>query len=116
MNQNVCRTRQKPHRRVLNGSAVKCSHRRTKPFKKANKKEGGELMQYNYAKLKGRIIEICGTQQEFAKRMNLSERTVSAKLNNQVSWKQSEILKAVEILMIPEDQIQIYFFALEVHQ
>ena len=73
-------------------------------------------MQYNYAKLKGRIIEICGTQQEFAKRMNLSERTVSAKLNNQVSWKQSEILKAVEILMIPEDRIQIYFFALEVHQ
>ena len=73
-------------------------------------------MQYNYAKLKGRIIEICGTQQEFAKRMNLSERTVSAKLNNQVSWKQSEILKAVEILKIPEDQIQIYFFALEVHQ
>ena len=73
-------------------------------------------MQYNYAKLKGRIIEICGTQQEFAKRMNLSERTVSAKLNNQVSWKQSEILKAVGILMIPEDQIQIYFFALEVHQ
>lgn len=73
-------------------------------------------MQYNYAKLKGRIIEICGTQQEFAKRMNLSERTVSAKLNNQVSWKQSEILKTVEILMIPEDQIQIYFFALEVHR
>ena len=73
-------------------------------------------MQYNYAKLKGRIIEICGTQQEFAKRINLSERTVSATLNNQVSWKQSEILKAVEILMIPEDQIQIYFFALEVQR
>lgn len=71
-------------------------------------------MAYNYSKLNGRIIEICGTQAVFAEKMGLSERTVSLKLNNKVAWKQTEITKACDILGIPESEIQVYFFTIEV--
>ena len=71
-------------------------------------------MAYNYSKLNGRIVEICGTQAVFAEKMGLSERTVSLKLNNKVPWKQPEITKACEILEISEDEIQSYFFTLVV--
>lgn len=37
---------------------------------------------YDYSKLNGRIVEICGTQANYAKAINLSERSVSLKLNN----------------------------------
>lgn len=71
-------------------------------------------MAYNYSKLNGRIVEICGTQAIFAEKMGLSERTVSLKLNNKVPWKQTEITKACRVLDIREEEIQAYFFTLEV--
>lgn len=67
---------------------------------------------YDYAKLKGKITEKCGAQNVFAKKMGLSIRTVSLKLNNKITFKQSEIQKAIEILDIPGDEIQDYFFCL----
>ncbi|MGY3775774.1 DUF739 family protein [Helcococcus sueciensis] len=69
---------------------------------------------YNLNKLKGRIIEKFGTQGNFAKAMGMSERTVSLKLDNQVDWKQSEIVKACELLKIPKEEIADYFFTLKV--
>ncbi|MFI3236781.1 MAG: DUF739 family protein [Lachnospiraceae bacterium] len=71
-------------------------------------------MAYDYAKLNGRIIEICGTQATFAERMNLSERSVSLKLNNKVSWKQDEMKKALSVLDLPDAAVQEYFFKLNV--
>ena len=69
-------------------------------------------MPYNYAKLLGRIAEKIGTQSAFANRMELSERTISLKLNGKVGWKQSEIAKACEVLDIQAREISDYFFAL----
>lgn len=69
---------------------------------------------YNLNKLKGRIIEKFGTQGNFAKAIGMSERTVSLKLDNQVDWKQSEIVKACELLEIPKEEIADYFFTLKV--
>lgn len=71
-------------------------------------------MSYDYKKLNGRIIEVCGTQAVFAEKMGLSERTISLKLNNKISWKQTEIQKAVEILGLSDADIQIYFFTAKV--
>ena len=73
-------------------------------------------MAYDYAKLNGRIIEKCGTQAVFAKRMGLSERTISLKLNNKSAWKQPEIQKAAGILEFSETEIQAYFFAIKVQR
>lgn len=67
-------------------------------------------MAFNYNKLKGRIVEICGTQMEFAKRMGLSERSISLKLQGKISWKQNEIMKALEVLNLKASDVQEYFF------
>lgn len=71
-------------------------------------------MAFNYNKLKGRIIEIFGNQADFAKAMKWSERTLSLKLNGKVSWKQLDILKAIELLKLSENDIQEYFFTVKV--
>lgn len=68
-------------------------------------------MSFNYSKLLGRIVEICGTQAKFAEAMSLSERTVSLKLNNKISWRQNEIEQACKVLDIPYREIPAYFFA-----
>lgn len=67
-------------------------------------------MQYNYSKLLGRIVEKVGTQSNFADQMQLSERTISLKLNGKISWKQSEIIKACSVLEIEDQDIPAYFF------
>lgn len=67
-------------------------------------------MPFYYNKLKGRIKEICGTNEEFAKRMDLSLATVSTKLNNKSQWTQPEIFKAVSVLSIDPSEIPAYFF------
>ena len=69
-------------------------------------------MPYRYDKLLGRIVEKCGTQAEFATRMQLSERTVSLKLNGKRPWSQVDIAKACEVLDIELTEIQEYFFTL----
>lgn len=69
---------------------------------------------YNYDKLNGRIKEKCKTQSNFAKKMGLSERTVSKKLNNEVPFKQPDIARALEVLELDENDIQAYFFNLKV--
>lgn len=70
-------------------------------------------MAYNYNKLAGRIVEICGTRAEFAKKMGLSERMTSLKLNNKSSWTQRNIQKAIAILDIDPKDIGVYFFTVK---
>lgn len=67
-------------------------------------------MSFDYSTLLGKIIEQFGTQYNFATAMNLSERSLSLKLNNKVYWKNSEIAKATKILGIDEKDIPKYFF------
>lgn len=71
-------------------------------------------MAFNYSKLKGKIIEIFGTQYKFAKAMGWSERTLSLKMNGNRPWKQPDICKAIRLLNLTEEDIPIYFFAPEV--
>lgn len=72
-------------------------------------------MKYDYSKLKGKIIEVCGNNTEFAKRMKLSERTISLKLSNQVPFKQTDIEQAVKVLGLKSTDIEKYFFTKKVH-
>lgn len=71
-------------------------------------------MTMNYNKLKGRITEKFGTQTNFSKALNVSERTLSLKLNNEIDWKQSEICKAASLLDFPAEEITAYFFTPDV--
>lgn len=71
-------------------------------------------MAFNYQKLLGRITEKMGSQAEFARRMELSERTISLKLNGKVPFKQNEIVKASNLLEIDNSDIAAYFFTVYV--
>lgn len=69
---------------------------------------------YDYSKLNGKITEVCGSQAEFARRMNLSQHSVSHKLNNKVDFRQNEIEDAISILGIERENITDYFFTAKV--
>ncbi len=71
-------------------------------------------MSYDYSKLKGKIVEKYGSNAKFAEDMEWSERTLSLKLNNKVAWKQPEIVKAIELLSLNEEDSTRYFFKLQV--
>lgn len=71
-------------------------------------------MEFNYSKLRGRIIETYGSQDEFAKKIGLSTRTLSLKMNGKVYWKQPEMCKAVKLLNLKDEDIPLYFFTLKV--
>lgn len=71
---------------------------------------------YDYSKLQGKIIEKYNNNYIFAEKMNLSERTMSLKLNNKVDFKQKEIIKACKLLKIPNKEISDYFFKKKVQK
>ena len=73
-------------------------------------------MKFDYSKLNGRIVEVFGTQLNFAVAMGLSERSISLKLNNRVAWKNTEIAKAAKLLKIRYSEIPKYFFRNLVHE
>lgn len=70
-------------------------------------------MSKSYNKLRGRIIEICGTIKQFSLSMDISENSVYQKLsgNQGREFTQSEILKICKILEIPKNDIPEYFFS-----
>ena len=70
-------------------------------------------MCFNYSALIGKIIEKYGNRYAFAYAIGLSERSLSLKLNNKVSWKDKEIAKACELLSIPKEEIQVYFLIMK---
>ena len=71
-------------------------------------------LSYNYSKLRGKIIEKFGTLGEFSKAMGWSERTNGLKLSGRVEWKQNEIMIATRLLDVKSEDIDIYFFDVEV--
>lgn len=68
-------------------------------------------MSFTYNKLRGRIIEICGSQSEFSKRVGQSEQIITAKLSGRSSFTQENIIRWCEILNIDQNDIGNYFFA-----
>lgn len=68
---------------------------------------------FNYAKLKGRIKEVFGTQERFADSMEMTAQTLSCKLNNITNWTQAEMFMACSLLDIALDLISEYFFCTE---
>ena len=71
-------------------------------------------MAFDYNKLRGRIVEKYGSQIEFSKAMDWSERTLSKKMNGKIPWKQTDICTAIKLLGLSEDDIQEYFFSIKV--
>ena len=69
---------------------------------------------FDYSKLRGRIREILGTQSAFAKLLNISEATLSKKLNNDAEFTQGEMNRSSEVLDFALSEIPAYFFTVKV--
>lgn len=64
----------------------------------------------DYSKLRGRIVEKFGKQGAFADKIGRSEKSISEWLNNQGYWPHEDMIRAIEVLEIPESDIGAYFF------
>ena len=78
-------------------------------FRKLNESEV-KFLSWNYDKLRGKIKEVCMTQDAFAKELKIGRVSLSQRLNNQLEFTQDEIYKACSILRIPSEEISSYFF------
>lgn len=67
-------------------------------------------MKWNYQKLKGKIIEVCGTQEEFAKKIGIGRVSLSKRMTGQIDFSQQEIFKACSVLGIELNNLSEYFF------
>lgn len=71
-------------------------------------------MGWKYDKLRGRIKEICGTQDAFAEKLGIGHVSASRRLNNQLDFSQDEIFRACDILDIDLSDLPAYFFTKKV--
>lgn len=69
-------------------------------------------MLYDYSKLRGKIREVCGTQDKFSESLGVGRVSLSRRLNNQLEFSQDEILKACDILGINKEDLPAYFFTI----
>lgn len=64
-----------------------------------------------YRKLKGRIIEVCGSQREFCKVAGIkTESLLSRKLNGLCAITQDDVFTWANILKLSAQDIGVYFF------
>lgn len=71
-------------------------------------------MTYDYSDLYGKIVQKFGTQYRFAEALQMSEHSLSKKLNGKRPWKQADIENVCDLLDIKRKDIPRYFFTLSV--
>lgn len=69
---------------------------------------------FDYSKLRGRIREKVGTENDFAKEIGIGRTSLSKKLNNRVEFTQNEMKDAAAVLEIEDRDIPDYFFTRKV--
>lgn len=67
-------------------------------------------MIFSYNRLRGKIVEVFGSQKKFSEEIKLSEQSVTAKLNGRSDFSQSDIVRWSNALHIELDEIGSYFF------
>lgn len=73
-------------------------------------------MEFDYSKLRGKIKEVCGTQDQFALKMKMGRVSLSQRLNNTLQFSQGEIERACNLLGISPKEIPVYFFTAKVQK
>ena len=70
--------------------------------------------EFDYQKLKGKIVEKKKNQENLANQMGITKQSLNQKLNNKVAFKQSDIITISNLLEISKVEISEYFFTLKV--
>ena len=68
-------------------------------------------MTYTYNKLRGRIVEMYGTQGKFAEKLGISKNSVSKKMNCKTEFSQEDIIRWSMLLNVKKDEYGEYFFS-----
>ena len=68
------------------------------------------MAEYHFNELRGRIVEICGSQRCFSDKIGLSEQSVTAKLNGRSEFSMDDIVTWCNALNIDKSEIGTYFF------
>lgn len=71
-------------------------------------------MTYAYSKLIGRIAELGLSKEEFAIKIGISRTALYHKLQSNSEFTQDEILRIIDVLSIPKEEVPDYFFTLKV--
>lgn len=71
---------------------------------------------FDYTKLRSRIKEVLGTQDQYAKALGLGRVSVSQSLNNQREFSAGEMLRTAQVLHFSVSEIPDYFFNQEVQK
>ena len=67
------------------------------------------MTNYDYRKLKGRIVEMFDYQSTFAKKMGMSKNQLSTKLTNKVAFTVPELERAIGILELKAEEVPEFF-------
>lgn len=65
---------------------------------------------FKYNKLRGRIIEKYGTQEKFAKAVNISPNALSRKMTGKIGLSQEDILEWSPLLDIEPSEYGSFYF------
>ena len=75
-----------------------------------------DIPQFDYSKLRGRIVEKFGAQGPFSIALGISEGTLSSRMMNKLPFTGDEIARACILLSIPFEEISQYFFTPKVEK
>lgn len=67
-------------------------------------------VEFDYSKLRGRIVEKCGTLEAFSNEVNISLTALSKKLNNKMEITRDNIISWSEVLDIPQEDFGVFYF------
>jgi len=67
-------------------------------------------MEFDFSKLRGRIVEQFGSCRSFCRATGFTPGTLSARLNGVIAFKADEIRRICEVLQIPDAEVVAYFF------
>ena len=75
-----------------------------------------EKKKYDYRKLRGKIKEVLGSENLLAQQLELSNASISAKLNSNIYFSIDEIDRIIDLLKIPQEEVYDYFFTQKVEK
>lgn len=74
----------------------------------ADTQEGGDILKYK--KLRGKIVEVFGTNKKFCDAVGITPQNLSMKLNGWSAFTYDQIEQFAAVLNIPTKEIGSYFF------
>lgn len=72
------------------------------------------MLEFDYSKLRGRIVEKFGTYAAFFKKLDITEVQASKKLNGRAGFSQEDIVKWSDLLEISLEEMGLFFCAVKV--